>query len=290
MKAVLGLLVGMFYTYLLATLGRAWAAQDAWCSALVKGVVYGSYSLAAMFPGNLTNCTWTLENPDPTKYSVHLRLHPRRLSCGHASLLLYQFDHFSHEKIGQLLRANDSVVYLCEAHRPHMLLRYDKNFVQLRRLLPDSAYDEDPPPDAGSALEFVILNRAGPSQFGCQVLCAWLESCLKGERATPESCGSAHSRCTCPQHLGDGGDSENVLLLSDVVLPLNPRTQGCLTPQPRPPPACNLSAEVRRPSKEGKCLLCDPSSPPPSVRSQPAVEQKERAYGWHGGVRSNLNG
>ncbi|KAK3523307.1 hypothetical protein QTP86_029517 [Hemibagrus guttatus] len=205
-----------------------------------------------MFPKNFTNCTWTLENPDPTKYSIYLKLYTREISCSEFSLLVYQFDHFSHEKINELLKINESIVYLCDAKNIYVFLHYDKNFVQIRRVFPydyNGLVAKKKEEDEKSVVEFVVLNKASPSQFGCQVLCMWLENCLKGEKGSVESCGIVYSKCTCPQHLGDG-ESESVLMLSNVVLPLNPRTEGCLTAQLRTPHACNLSAEVKRPSKE----------------------------------------
>ncbi|XP_065152087.1 adhesion G protein-coupled receptor B3 isoform X4 [Paramisgurnus dabryanus] len=250
MKAVRNLLIYIFSTYLLVMFGYT-GAQDFWCSTLVKGVIYGSYSINEMFPKNLTNCTWTLENPDPTKYSIYLKLYKREISCSEFSLLAYQFDHYSHEKINELLRINESIVHLCDdAKNIYVFLHYDKNFVQLRRAFPydyNGLATKKTEEEERSVVEFVVLNKASPSQFGCQVLCTWLENCLKGEKA--ESCGIVYAKCTCPQHLGDG-ESESVLMLSNVVLPLNPQTEGCLTPQVRSAQVCNLSAEVRRPSKE----------------------------------------
>ncbi|XP_057197377.1 adhesion G protein-coupled receptor B3 isoform X4 [Triplophysa rosa] len=243
MKAIRNLLIYIFSTYLLVMFGYT-GGQDFWCSTLVKGVIYGSYSMNEMFPKNFTNCTWTLENPDPTKYSIYLKLDKQEISCSEFSLLAYQFDHFSHEKINELLRINESIVHLCDdAKNIHVFLHYDKNFVQLRRAFP---YDYNGLPtkkmdeEERSVVEFVVLNKASPSQFGCQVLCTWCKD---------ESCGIVYTKCSCPQHLGDG-ESESVLMLSNVVLPLNPQTEGCLTPQVRSAQVCNLSAEVRRPSKE----------------------------------------
>ncbi|XP_056616852.1 adhesion G protein-coupled receptor B3 isoform X2 [Triplophysa dalaica] len=243
MKAIRNLLIYIFSTYLLVMFGYT-GGQDFWCSTLVKGVIYGSYSMNEMFPKNFTNCTWTLENPDPTKYSIYLKLYKQEISCSEFSLLAYQFDHFSHEKINELLRINESIVHLCDdANNIHVFLHYDKNFVQLRRAFP---YDYNGLPtkkmdeEERSVVEFVVLNKASPSQFGCQVLCTWCKD---------ESCGIVYTKCSCPQHLGDG-ESESVLMLSNVVLPLNPQTEGCLTPQVRSAQVCNLSAEVRRPSKE----------------------------------------
>ncbi|XP_067379043.1 adhesion G protein-coupled receptor B3 isoform X6 [Channa argus] len=253
MKAVRNLLIYIFSTYLLVMFGLT-GAQDYWCSTLVKGVIYGSYSVTEMFPKNYTNCTWTLENPDPTKYSIYLKLYKRDLSCSEYSLLAYQFDHYSHEKINELLKVNESIVYLCDSKNFYVFLLYDKNFVQLRRvfpydyngLTPQKLDEEDK-----SIVEFLVLNKASPSQFGCQVLCTWLENCLKLEKGTVETCGIVYTKCTCPQHLGDG-ESESMLMLNNVVLPLNPQTEGCLSPQLQAGQVCNLSAEVKRPPKEGE--------------------------------------
>uniref|UniRef100_A0A674N0Z2 Adhesion G protein-coupled receptor B3 n=1 Tax=Takifugu rubripes TaxID=31033 RepID=A0A674N0Z2_TAKRU len=253
MKAVRNLLIYIFSTYLLVMFGLT-GAQDYWCSTLVKGVIYGSYSVTEMFPKNYTNCTWTLENPDPTKYSIYLKLYKQDLSCSEYSLLAYQFDHYSHEKISELLKVNESIVYLCDTKNIYVFLLYDKNFVQLRRVFPYDYNGLTPQKldeEEKSIVEFLVLNKATPSQFGCQVLCTWLENCLKLEKGTVETCGIVYTKCTCPQHLGDG-ESESMLMLNNVVLPLNPQTEGCLSPQLQGGQICNLSAEVKRPPKEGE--------------------------------------
>nr|XP_023689527.1 adhesion G protein-coupled receptor B3 isoform X1 [Paramormyrops kingsleyae] len=251
MKAIRNLLIYIFSTYLLVMFGFT-GAQDFWCSTLVKGVIYGSYSVSEMFPKNYTNCTWTLENPDPTKYSIYLKLYKRDLNCSSFSLLAYQFDHYSHEKINEQLRTNESIVYVCDSKNMFIFLQYDKNFVQIRRLFPfdyTGLVQRRTEEEQRSVLEFLVLNKASPSQFGCQVLCTWLENCLKSEKGAAESCGIVYTKCTCPQHLGDG-DTDSVLALNNVVLPLNPQTEGCLTPHLRTAQVCNLSAEVKRPPKE----------------------------------------
>lgn len=287
MKAVRNLLIYIFSTYLLVMFGLT-GAQDYWCSTLVKGVIYGSYSVTEMFPKNYTNCTWTLENPDPTKYSIYLKLYKRDLGCSEYSLLAYQFDHYSHEKINELLRANESIVYLCDAKNVYVFLLYDKNFVQLRRVFP---YDyngltaqrpdqEEEDEEKKSMVEFLVLNKASPSQFGCQVLCTWLENCLKLEKGTVETCGIVYTKCTCPQHLGDG-ESESVLVLNNVVLPLNAQTEGCLSPQLQAGQTCNLSTEVKRPPKEEYGMIGEhtvKSQRPRSVHDTKALkEQAESA-------------
>ncbi|XP_047207222.1 adhesion G protein-coupled receptor B3 isoform X3 [Girardinichthys multiradiatus] len=282
MKAVRNLLIYIFSTYLLVMFGFT-GAQDYWCSTLVKGVIYGSYSVSEMFPKNYTNCTWTLENPDPTKYSIYLKLYKRDLSCSEYSLLAYQFDHYSHEKINELLKVNASIVYLCDSKNNYKFLLYDKNFAQLRRVFPYDYNGLTPQKldeEEQSILEFLVLNKASPSQFGCQVLCTWLENCLKAEKGTVEACGIVYTKCTCPHHLGDG-ESEGMLMLNNVVLPLNPQTEGCLSPQLHVGQICNLSAEVRRPPKEEYGMIGEhtvKSQRPRSVHDTKALkEQAESA-------------
>ncbi|XP_071336978.1 adhesion G protein-coupled receptor B3 isoform X4 [Trachinotus anak] len=278
MKAVRNLLIYIFSTYLLVMFGLT-GAQDYWCSTLVKGVIYGSYSVTEMFPKNYTNCTWTLENPDPTKYSIYLKLYKRDLSCSEYSLLAYQFDHYSHEKINELLKVNESIVYLCDSKNIYVFLLYDKNFVQLRRVFPYDYNGLTPQKleeEEKSTVEFLVLNKASPSQFGCQVLCTWLENCLKLEKGTVETCGIVYTKCTCPQHLGDG-ESESMLMLNNVVLPLNPQTEGCLSPQLQAGQVCNLSAEVKRPPKEEYGMIGEhtvKSQRPRSVHDTKALQEQ----------------
>ncbi|XP_077350792.1 adhesion G protein-coupled receptor B3 isoform X2 [Festucalex cinctus] len=278
MKAVRNLLIYIFSTYLLVMFGLT-GAQDYWCSTLVKGVIYGSYSVTEMFPKNYTNCTWTLENPDPTKYSIYLKLYKQDLSCSEYSLLAYQFDHYSHEKINALLKVNESIVYLCDSKNIYVFLLYDKNFVQLRRVFPSDSNGLTPQKleeEEKSIVEFLVLNKASPSQFGCQVLCTWLENCLKLEKGTVETCGIVYTKCTCPQHLGDG-ESESMLMLNNVVLPLNAQTEGCLSPQLHAGQVCNLSAEVKRPPKEEYGMIGEhtvKSQRPRSVHDTKALQEQ----------------
>nr|XP_033793245.1 adhesion G protein-coupled receptor B3 isoform X5 [Geotrypetes seraphini] len=251
MKAVRNLLIYIFSTYLLVMFGFT-TAQDFWCSTLVKGVIYGSYSVSEMFPKNFTNCTWTLENPDPTKYSIYLKFSKKDFSCSNFSLLAYQFDHFSHEKIQDLLRNSNSIMQICDSKNAFIFVQYDKNFIQLRRVYPtDFPGLQKKDEDQKSFLEFLVLNKVSPSQFGCHVLCTWLENCLKTENGRTEPCGIMYTKCSCPQHLGEWGSDDQSLLLNNVILPLNEQTEGCLTQELQTTQICNLSREARRPPKEG---------------------------------------
>ncbi|KAL2076381.1 hypothetical protein ACEWY4_028022 [Coilia grayii] len=80
---------------LCCVLARAWCSAGAPgeggasafgpCSSLVSGVLYGSFSLRDLFPGPgalARGCSWTVENPDPTKYSLYFRFNQHAAVCG----------------------------------------------------------------------------------------------------------------------------------------------------------------------------------------------------------------
>ncbi|XP_029818913.1 adhesion G protein-coupled receptor B2 [Manacus vitellinus] len=64
------------------------------CSALASGVLYGSFSLKDLFPTISSGCSWTLENPDPTKYSLYLRFNREEQVCTHFSPMVLPLDHY----------------------------------------------------------------------------------------------------------------------------------------------------------------------------------------------------
>ncbi|XP_069742230.1 adhesion G protein-coupled receptor B3-like isoform X1 [Narcine bancroftii] len=255
MRAFGDLMTYVFATHLLVMVGFN-VAEDL-CSTFVKGVIYGSYSLNELFPQNSTNCTWTLENPDPTKYTIYLKFSKRDHDCSSFSLWAYQFDHYSPEKIRDLLRNAKSVVHLCQARTFFVFLEFDKNFIQLRRLV-KSGVTAGHPRGKGQrdrpTFEFLVLNKVSPSEFGCQVLCGWLESCLRagghdrgggGGKSESEagSCGVMDAKCNCQQDVMTGVDG------LDMVLPLNADTEGCLSARLHTSHICNLTEGKRAPRK-----------------------------------------
>ncbi|XP_072354455.1 adhesion G protein-coupled receptor B3 isoform X1 [Scyliorhinus torazame] len=262
MKALGDLMTYIFAIHLLAMVGFN-TAHDL-CSSFVKGVIYGSYSLDELFPQNFTNCTWTLENPDPTKYTIYLKFSKRDQVCSDFSLWAYQFDHYSPEKIRELLASSKSVVHLCQARSMFVFLEFGKNFIQLRRLVPGGGTVGQPRGRGLSgrpAFEFLVLNKVSPSEFGCQVLCGWLESCVraggqvgsvgdggggggKASSGAVASCGVLDAKCNCQQDVMTGVDG------LDMVLPLNADTEGCLSARLHNTHTCNLT-EGKRTSRKG---------------------------------------
>ncbi|XP_075294102.1 adhesion G protein-coupled receptor B2 isoform X4 [Opisthocomus hoazin] len=185
------------------------------CSALASGVLYGSFSLKDLFPTISSGCSWTLENPDPTKYSLYLRFNREEQVCTHFSPMVLPLDHYlanytcdprgeaasppparqhpEEEEEGE----EEAELELCEGAGPFTFLHFDKNFVQLCLAAePEAA----PRLLAPQALEFrfvevLLINNNNSSQFTCSVLCRWLEECLQAPGA--RRCGFTHAACSC---------------------------------------------------------------------------------------------
>ncbi|KAJ3608677.1 hypothetical protein NHX12_023208, partial [Muraenolepis orangiensis] len=204
------------------SLSSSGAASSSPCSSLVAGVLYGSFSLRELFPSRLPGCSWSLENPDPTKYSLYLRFTRHPSICRtHYPVLLSLDHHLANQSCLPRPHADPArdreAVDLCGygggsggSEAPFAFLQFDKNFVQLclsRHPAPDQ------PPLAKEILELrlvevLLINNENSSQFTCGVLCRWLEECLRGGRHGGESqedhrddgCGVTQTGCVCPNH------------------------------------------------------------------------------------------
>ncbi|XP_031988323.1 adhesion G protein-coupled receptor B2 isoform X5 [Corvus moneduloides] len=211
------------------------------CSALASGVLYGSFSLKDLFPTISSGCSWTLENPDPTKYSLYLRFNREEQVCTHFSPMVLPLDHYlanyTCDPRGEASPAparqrpeqqqqqeeeedEEAELELCEGAGPFTFLHFDKNFVQLCLAAePEAA----PRLLAPQALEFrfvevLLINNNNSSQFTCSVLCRWLEECLQAPGA--RRCGFTHAGCSC-----------------QAESPPAPRRNGTRPPAPAPTPA-----------------------------------------------------
>ncbi|KAM9533264.1 adhesion G protein-coupled receptor B2 isoform 4-T4 [Guaruba guarouba] len=225
MTAAGPLLLAVISTLLWLT--RGFDPAPSACSALASGVLYGSFSLKDLFPTIASGCSWTLENPDPTKYSLYLRFNREEQVCTHFSPMVLPLDHYlanyTCDPRGEAAspppatqrpeeeeeEQEEAELELCEGAGPFTFLHFDKNFVQLCLAAePEAA----PRLLAPEALEFrfvevLLINNNNSSQFTCSVLCRWLEECLQAPGA--RRCGFTHAGCSCqadppaaPRHNG----------------------------------------------------------------------------------------
>ncbi|XP_055246437.2 adhesion G protein-coupled receptor B2 isoform X13 [Gorilla gorilla gorilla] len=193
------------------------------CSALASGVLYGAFSLQDLFPTIASGCSWTLENPDPTKYSLYLRFNRQEQVCAHFAPRLLPLDHYlvnftclrpspeeavaqAESEVGRPEEEEAEAaagLELCSGSGPFTFLHFDKNFVQLCLSAEPS---EAPRLLAPAALAFrfvevLLINNNNSSQFTCGVLCRWSEEC---GRAAGRACGFAQPGCSCPGEAGAG--------------------------------------------------------------------------------------
>lgn len=202
-------------------LAAAFDPDPSACSALASGVLYGAFSLQDLFPTIASGCSWTLENPDPTKYSLYLRFNRQEEVCTYFAPRLLPLDHYlvnftclrpspeeavaqAESEVGRPEEEEAAAgLELCGGSGPFTFLHFDKNFVQLclsaepseaRRLLAPTAL-------AFRFVEVLLINNNNSSQFTCGVLCRWSEEC---GRAAGKACGFAQPGCSCPGEAGTG--------------------------------------------------------------------------------------
>ncbi|XP_060113829.1 adhesion G protein-coupled receptor B2 isoform X2 [Heteronotia binoei] len=188
-------------------LSRGFDPAPSACSALASGVLYGSFSLKDLFPTVSTGCSWTLENPDPTKYSLYLKFNREEQVCTHYSPMVLPLDHYlsndtcSQPEVTAVPREEeeegDARLELCQGGGPFTFFHFDKNFVQLCLAEEPEAATRLLPPDAVEFrfVEVLLINNNNSSQFTCSVLCRWLEECLR--LGTGQPCGLSQTGCVC---------------------------------------------------------------------------------------------
>ncbi|XP_032901290.1 adhesion G protein-coupled receptor B2-like isoform X2 [Amblyraja radiata] len=204
------LILSVLLSLVLLTLG--FDVSENVCSTLISGILYRSFSLQDAFPKAFSGCSWTVENPDPTKYSIYLKFHKEKQICSHLSLMVLQLDHYIPNQTCSTLDYIDyDAINLCETRNLFTFLQFDKDFVQFC-LTSESVLNEHIGKNVMEfqLLEVILLNNENSSQFGCGVLCHWLENCLSN-RNRHEPCGINYSGCGCPDMHENESDSTTVL-------------------------------------------------------------------------------
>lgn len=219
-----------------AALGEARSPASSSCSSLVAGVLYGSFSLKELFPSRAPGCSWSLENPDPTKYSLYLRFARDPVICRtHLPMLLSLDHHQANQSCPPQLRKglarDQEVVDLCSGDGPYAFLQFDKNFVQLcltRHLAAEADGGEELQVNKEHLdlrlVEVLLINNENSSQFTCGVLCRWFEECLRSGHgghhglSDQDGCGMTQTGCICPNH--------NIMAPPVPLLPETPHSPG----------------------------------------------------------------
>uniref|UniRef100_A0A6Q2ZLQ4 Adhesion G protein-coupled receptor B2 n=1 Tax=Esox lucius TaxID=8010 RepID=A0A6Q2ZLQ4_ESOLU len=226
------------------------------CSSLVAGVLYGSFSLRELFPSRALGCSWSLENPDPTKYSLYLRFTRHPSICRlHSPKLLPLDHHLANQSCPLDLQTpprDQEVIDLCggefQSEGQYSFLQFDKNFVQL--CLSRLPSPDDPALTRETLelrlVEVLLINNENSSQFTCGVLCRWLEECLRNGRhgdvdiADGDGCGVTQTGCVCPNN--------HVAMAQPVpLLPATPHSNRSMLPEDCYPDDDDLKVKTQRP-------------------------------------------
>ncbi|XP_034554182.1 adhesion G protein-coupled receptor B1 isoform X6 [Notolabrus celidotus] len=174
------------------------------CSTLVQSRFFGFFLSSSVFP--TTPCSWTLQNPDPRRYTIFLKVTKPTEDCIPSQLRTFQYDSFLETTRTYLgMESFNEVVRLCDASAPVAFLEAGKQFLQMRKGLPRAGT----PHTEGNGdfkTEFLVVGKRNPSMAACQMLCQWLEDCLASSTSN-RPCGIMQTPCLCwepPPQLSEG--------------------------------------------------------------------------------------
>ncbi|XP_075896893.1 adhesion G protein-coupled receptor B1 isoform X3 [Nelusetta ayraudi] len=201
------LLLLLYVAPLLLLAGRCAAApsgpESDSCSTLVQNRFFGFFLSSAVFPA--TPCSWTLQNPDPRRYTVFLKVTKPSGGCAPSQVRTFQYDSFLETTRTYLgMESFDDVVKLCNASAPVAFLEAGKQFLQMRKGPPRAAVDQGA--DGEFKTEYLVVGKRNPSVAACQMLCQWLEDCLASSTSN-RPCGIMQTPCLCwepPPQLSEG--------------------------------------------------------------------------------------
>uniref|UniRef100_A0AAY4D672 Brain-specific angiogenesis inhibitor 1 n=1 Tax=Denticeps clupeoides TaxID=299321 RepID=A0AAY4D672_9TELE len=166
------------------------------CATLEQSRFFGVFSSSAALPS--TPCSWTLQNPDPRRYTVYMKITKPAQVCVPRQVRAFQFDSFIETSRTYLgMESFDEVVRLCDAATSVAYLESSKQFLQLRKAAPQPGAElaaEVSGEGSEFKAEFLVVGKRNPSMPACQMLCQWLESCLAGSTHS-NPCGIMATPC-----------------------------------------------------------------------------------------------
>uniref|UniRef100_A0A674DSA5 Adhesion G protein-coupled receptor B N-terminal domain-containing protein n=1 Tax=Salmo trutta TaxID=8032 RepID=A0A674DSA5_SALTR len=181
------------------------------CSTLVQSRFFGHFLSSSTFP--TAPCSWTLQNPDPRRYTIFIKVTKptSTTDCIPRQLRTFQFDSFLETTRTYLgMESFDEVVKLCESSSPVAFLEAGKQFLQMRKGPPRAGVTVTTPnagEDGEFKTEYLVVGKRNPSMAACQMLCQWLEDCLASSTSN-RPCGIMQTPCQCweppPPQLSEG--------------------------------------------------------------------------------------
>lgn len=164
------------------------------CSTLVQNRFFGFFRASTTFPG--VPCSWTLQNPDPRRYTVFIKVTKPTEDCVPSQLRTFQYDSFLETTRTYLgMESFDEVVKLCDSSAPVAFLEAGKQFLQMRKGLRRAGSAESDG-NGDFKTEYLVVGKRNPSMAACQMLCQWLEDCLASSTSN-RPCGIMQTPCQC---------------------------------------------------------------------------------------------
>uniref|UniRef100_A0A7N8YA13 Adhesion G protein-coupled receptor B1a n=1 Tax=Mastacembelus armatus TaxID=205130 RepID=A0A7N8YA13_9TELE len=174
------------------------------CSTLVQNRFFGFFLSSSVFP--TVPCSWTLQNPDPRRYTIFIKVTKPTEDCAPSQLRTFQYDSFLETTRTYLgMESFDEVVRLCDTSAPVAFLEAGKQFLQMRKG-PSRMISGITNGDGDFKTEYLVVGKRNPSMAACQMLCQWLEDCLASSTSN-RPCGIMQTPCLCwepPPQLSEG--------------------------------------------------------------------------------------
>uniref|UniRef100_A0A3B5R181 Adhesion G protein-coupled receptor B1 n=1 Tax=Xiphophorus maculatus TaxID=8083 RepID=A0A3B5R181_XIPMA len=170
---------------------------SATCATLEQSRFFGVFSSTTTLPS--APCSWTLQNPDPRRYNVYMKITKPTDSCVPRQIKTFQFDSFIETSRTYLgMESFDEVVRLCDASTAVTYLESSKQFLQIRKVAARNALEVVGQEQGVSEFkaEFLVVGKRNPSMPACQMLCQWLEKCLNSS-THDYPCGIMNTPCQC---------------------------------------------------------------------------------------------
>uniref|UniRef100_A0A3Q3QHB9 Adhesion G protein-coupled receptor B1b n=1 Tax=Monopterus albus TaxID=43700 RepID=A0A3Q3QHB9_MONAL len=188
------LLIGCGVAVIMAAAGTV---PSATCATLEQSRFFGVFSSTTTLPS--TPCSWTLQNPDPRRYTVYMKITKPTDSCVPRQIRTFQFDSFIETSRTYLgMESFDEVVRLCDASTTVTYLESSKQFLQIRKVASRNGLEivEEENDVSEFKAEFLVVGKRNPSMPACQMLCQWLEKCLSSS-THDYPCGIMTTPCQC---------------------------------------------------------------------------------------------
>ncbi|XP_051468408.1 adhesion G protein-coupled receptor B1 isoform X9 [Apus apus] len=195
------------------------------CTTLVQGKFFGYFSSFAVFPLNSSLCSWIIQNPDPRRYTLYMKILKPTSVCDHQHIRTYQFDSFLESTRTYLgMESFDDVLQLCDGSTRYAFLQSNKQFLQMKQTAPPGVetwpvrWKPIKAQERDFSVEYLVVGNRNPSKAACQMLCKWLDACL-AISSSSHPCGIMQTPCSC-----SGGE---VLDQASEILGLTRKKEDC---------------------------------------------------------------